>query len=137
MPEAPNIFDIFSFMMYGVLALVALWGAYCAVMVWRRVATARFRSEQQQEAFLDEVESRLKAKDFAGVEGICQGDRRAMPQLVLLAIEKRDLGVSKVQKLIVDRFQRDILADLEHRLSWVNTVIKTAPMVGLLGTVMG
>jgi biopolymer transport protein ExbB/TolQ len=39
--------------------------------------------------------------------------------------------------MLTDRFQRDVLADLEYRLSWVYTVIKTAPMVGLLGTVMG
>ena len=31
----------------------------------------------------------------------------------------------------------DVLADIEHRLSWVATVIKSAPMIGLLGTVMG
>jgi biopolymer transport protein ExbB/TolQ len=39
--------------------------------------------------------------------------------------------------MVLDRFQRDVLADLEFRLSWVNTVIKSAPMVGLLGTVIG
>mgnify|MGYP001492939483 CR=1 FL=1 len=39
--------------------------------------------------------------------------------------------------MVADRFQRDVLADLENRLSWVYTVIKAAPMVGLLGTVMG
>ena len=36
-----------------------------------------------------------------------------------------------------ERFQRDVLSDLEFRLSWVYTVIKSAPMVGLLGTVVG
>jgi len=30
-----------------------------------------------------------------------------------------------------------VMADIEHRLSWVGTAIKTAPMLGLLGTVMG
>ena len=30
-----------------------------------------------------------------------------------------------------------MLADLEYRLSWVSAVIKTAPMVGLFGTVLG
>jgi biopolymer transport protein ExbB/TolQ len=39
--------------------------------------------------------------------------------------------------MVMDRFQRDVLADLEQRLAWVNTVIKSAPMVGLLGTVIG
>ena len=38
---------------------------------------------------------------------------------------------------IRDRFQRDVLAELEHRLSWVYTVIKSAPMLGLFGTVLG
>jgi biopolymer transport protein ExbB/TolQ len=38
---------------------------------------------------------------------------------------------------VLDRFQRDVLSDLEHRISWINTVVKTEPMLGLLGTVMG
>jgi biopolymer transport protein ExbB/TolQ len=38
---------------------------------------------------------------------------------------------------MVERFQPDVLADIEHRLSWVATVVKTAPMMGLFGTVMG
>ncbi|MGI9456919.1 MAG: MotA/TolQ/ExbB proton channel family protein, partial [Aeoliella sp.] len=32
---------------------------------------------------------------------------------------------------------QDVLADIEHRLSWVATVVKSAPMVGLFGTVLG
>jgi biopolymer transport protein ExbB/TolQ len=30
-----------------------------------------------------------------------------------------------------------VLADLEYRYSWIGTVVKTAPMLGLLGTVSG
>ena len=37
----------------------------------------------------------------------------------------------------MDRFQRDVMSDLEYRLSWVSTVIKSAPMIGLFGTVFG
>ena len=48
-------------------------------------------------------------------------------QLTTLAIENRHLGFEKVKYLVADRFQRDVLADLEFRLSWVNTVIKSAP----------
>ena len=35
------------------------------------------------------------------------------------------------------RAAHDVMADLEYRVSWVNTVIKAAPMIGLLGTVVG
>jgi biopolymer transport protein ExbB/TolQ len=40
-------------------------------------------------------------------------------------------------QLIADSFQRDILNELDFNLNWVATMIKTAPMIGLLGTVMG
>ena len=32
---------------------------------------------------------------------------------------------------------REILADLEYRTSWIATIVKSAPMLGLLGTVIG
>ena len=64
-------------------------------------------------------------------------DRRATCQLAQMAIANRKLGYSRVKQLLVDRFQRDVLQDLEYRLSWVYTVIKAAPMIGLLGTVLG
>jgi len=39
--------------------------------------------------------------------------------------------------LTLDRFQRDVIADLDYSIAWIVTVIKTAPMLGLFGTVMG
>lgn len=131
------ITTILSYLIYIALALIALWGAYCVIMVWRRVALTRFRSEAQQDAFLDEIEGPLNSGDFDKVVEICEDDARAMPQLVILAVENRTKGFAKVRGLLVERFQRDVLSDLEFRLSWVNTVIKSAPMVGLFGTVAG
>jgi len=123
--------------MYAALALTAIWGAFCVVMVWNRVREKRFRNEDQQAEFLDALEEPVLRGDFDAAGEMLEMDKRAMSQLALLAIVNRDIGYEKVRQLIVDRFQRDVLADLEHRLSWVNTVIKSAPMMGLLGTVMG
>jgi len=131
------VFDIVGYMIYGALALIALWGAFCVIMVWTRVSSKRFRREEDQTAFLNEVETSLEKGNFSNIEDMCGGDPRAMPQLVLVAVENRKLGPQKVKQIVTDRLQRDILADLEYRLSWVNTVIKSAPMVGLLGTVIG
>lgn len=122
---------------YGALALIALWGAYCVAMAWRRVATIRFPNEELQNEFLQQVEEPLLHGDFDRANAICEGDRRAMCQLAHLAIINHKLGMAKVRQLVVDRFQRDVMADLEHRLSWINTVIKSAPMLGLFGTVIG
>lgn len=129
--------DLFNDSLYGVLALLALGGAFFAILIWRRVAHTRFRNEQEQDEFLDEVARNLKAGNFEAVATACEGDRRALPQLALLAVLNRDAGYGKVRQMLIDRFQRDVLADLEYQLSWVGTFVKSAPMVGLLGTVMG
>ncbi len=126
-----------AWLLYAALAAIALWGAFCVIIVWRRVGQTRFRNEDEQSEFLDQVEDVLAAGDFEGTVQMCDGDPRAMPQLVMIAVNHRDSGFSKVRSLLVDRFQRDVLSDLEYRLSWVYTVIKSAPMVGLLGTVVG
>ena len=126
-----------GYAIYVLLGLIALWGAFCVIIVWRRVGQTRFRSEQEQAEFLDGLDQNLAAGDFDGAVELCDGDNRAMAQLALLALVNRSIGYTKVRILLSDRFQRDVLSDLEYRLSWVYTVIKSAPMVGLLGTVVG
>ena len=128
---------IVGYLTYVALALVALWGAFCVVVVWRRVAQTSFSSEEEQEKFLDALDDRLIEGKFEDAAKMCDEDDRAMSQLGLLAVTNRALGYRKIRTLITDRFQRDVLSDLEYRLSWVYTVIKTAPMLGLFGTVMG
>lgn len=124
-------------LIYLVLIAIALWGAFCVVMVWMRVARQRFRSEQAQDEFLAELEEPLSRGDFEAAAHVCDGDPRAVAQLSLIAINHRHLGYAKMKHMVMDRFQRDVLSDLEQRLSWVHTVIKSAPMVGLFGTVVG
>jgi len=131
------LFTSLGYVVYAVLAVLALWGAYCVIMVWRRVGLTRFADELEQEEFLVELEQSLAANNFNAVVELCEDDRRAMPQLALFAINNRDLGYEKLRRRIAERFQQDVTADIDHRLSWVTTVIKSAPMIGLLGTVMG
>lgn len=131
------VFDLAGNIIYLVMFLIALWGGFCVVMVAARVRQKQFQSEEQQSLFLAAVEEPLARGDFDAAAQICDGDRRAMCQLAELAIINRKIGFGKVKQLVADRFQRDVLQDLEYRLSWVYTVIKTAPMIGLLGTVLG
>ncbi len=135
--DIAGLTTIAGYIIYGVLVLVALWGAFCVVMVWSRVAQKRFRNEEAQLEFLEALEQPLERGDFDGAAMICEEDARAVPQLANLAIANRSIGFAKVRQLVIDRLQRDVMADLEYRVSWVNTVIKSAPMIGLLGTVIG
>lgn len=131
------MWTILGYVIYLVLFLIALWGAYCCVMVWTRVNTKKFNSEAEQAEFLEAIEEPMVEGDFETAAEICEGDRRALCQLSQMALDNRKMGFNKVKQLVADRFQRDVLEDIEHLLTWVNTVIKAAPMIGLLGTVMG
>lgn len=132
-----DVFTIVGNLCYLWLALLALWGAFCVVMVWTRVSQKRFRSEKAMMSFLAEIDEPLEKGDFQEAIEICEGDRRALPQLVHLALVNRDLSLPQIKQLVIDKFQQEILADIQHRLTWISTTIKTAPMVGLLGTVLG
>jgi len=122
---------------YGFLALNFLWGLFCVILLWRRVLVLRFNSEQSQAQFLVDLRSHLDAGDVNGAVQMCETEQRALPQLALAAIENRELGESQLRQLIAELLQRNILADLEARLSWVATVIKSGPLLGLFGTVLG
>jgi hypothetical protein len=135
MPQ--TIYDWIGLAVYLALAGVALFGAFCCVLVWTRVGQKWFKSEDEQDAFLDRIEADLMAGDFEAVQQVCSSDPRAVPMLVTLGIQNKHLGYAKVKHLLTERFQRDVLADLENNISWIMTVIKTAPMLGLFGTVVG
>jgi biopolymer transport protein ExbB/TolQ len=132
-----RLFYLIGVATYAGQALIALWGGFNAVLVWRRVARVQFRRETAQDEFLDQLEDKLQDGQFDQAADLCENDRRAMPQLALYAIENRDLSYHKLQRGLTERLENDVLADIEHRLSWVSTVIKTAPMLGLFGTVIG
>jgi biopolymer transport protein ExbB/TolQ len=49
----------------------------------------------------------------------------------------RDQSYAQLRQTVSTSLQRSILADLEYRLSWIVTVIKSGPLLGLFGTVLG
>lgn len=135
--DISGVTSIVGIVIYVMLALVAVWGGFCVAMVWTRVSRQRFNDEEDQSDFLDQLDEPLQRGDFQSAAELCAEDPRATPQLALLALNNRHIGYAKVRQMVMDRFQRDVLADLDHRLNWVTTVIKAAPMLGLLGTVIG
>jgi biopolymer transport protein ExbB len=132
-----TIWDWIGLADYIALAVVAAYGAFCCVLIWTRVGQKWFKTEEAQDEFLDSIEADLRAGNFEAVESACEGDQRAIPMLVNLGVMNRQLGYAKVKHLLAERFQRDVLAELERNVSWVSTVVKTAPMLGLFGTVTG
>jgi biopolymer transport protein ExbB len=135
--DASAIFNWVGFASYFMLAGVALWGAYFVVLVLGKVGSKRFKSEDLQDQFLDSIEQSVREGNFDAVQDMCRGDKRALPMMINLACANRAMGYAKTKQYVLERFQRDVLGDADIRIAWVITVIKTAPMLGLFGTVVG
>lgn len=136
----PRLLDFINNVIYVALGGVAIFGVFMVILIVRRVGQKRFSSNNQMREFMDQVHAALDRRDFEAIKSLCDSPpfwSKATPQLVLLAVENRGLSTAKLRRLVAERFERDVLADLEYRTSWIGTVVKTAPMLGLLGTVMG
>ncbi len=132
-----SIYNFVGHADYYVLGAAAFWGIYCMILVWTRVANKRFRTEADQEQFLDIVDQHLRQGDFESVQSICDGDMRAVPMMISLAVKNRNLEQDKLESWVMDRFQFDVLTDIDSRITWISTLIKASPMLGLIGTVAG
>jgi biopolymer transport protein ExbB/TolQ len=135
--DASEVFNIVGNMAYVALAGVALWGAYYVFLVLNRVNAKRFKTEALQDEFLGSIEEDLRRGNFDSVISKCEGSKKALPMMVSYLCKHRSFGFAKARQMTLDRFQRDVIADLDYSIAWVVTVIKTAPMIGLFGTVVG
>lgn len=135
--DASEIFNIVGQLSYVALAAVALWGIYYVFLVLTRVNAKRFKTEKLQDAFVDSVTDDLRRGNFDAVISKCEGSKKALPMMVTYLCKHRAFGMQKARQMTLDRFQRDVIADLDYSIAWIVTVIKTAPMLGLFGTVVG
>ena len=131
------ILDFVNNSVYGMQAIVALWGTYCIIMIYWRLSQKSFRNERKQDEFLTGLEPVVASGDFESATAMVEGDNRALPQLAHLAMANQDLELTRIQDLVVESFQRNVVTEIENKISWINNVNKTAPMLGLLGTVLG
>jgi biopolymer transport protein ExbB/TolQ len=121
---------------YVFLAINGLWGLYCFILLWRRLGQLCFRNPRESAQFVDDLQDQLLADSDAALE-MCEDDGRALPQLAREAIINGNLEQEKLRGMLAESFQQQILSDLEHRMSWIATVIKSGPLLGLFGTVLG
>ncbi len=135
-----ELINTFGNSVYVVQGLIALYGAFLVVLMLRRIAKKRFASQAAASRFLDDLREQMDQRNFGGVAEICDSPpywSKAVPQLVLLALQNHHLSLAKLRRLLGETFEREVLAEFEFQTSWIATVVKTAPMLGLLGTVLG
>lgn len=134
------ILEIAGWVIYIAMAFSALLGAFYVILLWSRIRQKRFSGEAEAGQFLGDIREHLNQKNFDPITEMCDSPpfwSKAVPQLILVALANRHLPINKLRRTVAENFERDVLADLEYSTSWISTVVKSAPMLGLLGTVVG
>lgn len=125
---------------YASMAAVALYGIFTLILLTRRITQKRFSGHAAAGEFLDGVRDSMLSQKYDEAADLCDSPgywAKAVPQLIMVGLANRQRPINKVRKTMGEHYDREIQADLDYRMSWVNTVVKTAPMLGLLGTVTG
>lgn len=130
-----RIIDIFGYVIYGALALLAVWGVYNALLLYRGLSK---KSIADAQPLLDRVKELCLAGRFDAAIAACQDPsvwHSALAQLVAVALKNRDKGLAKIKQIIVMEFHTEVIAGMENRLASISTIVRMGPLLGLLGTV--
>jgi len=135
-----TLVDLMSNLIYPMQAVAAVYGLFLVILVFRRIGQKQFRSRASADDFLNQINEKLQTRQFEDVVALCDSPpywAKAVPQLILIAMANRDWPLNKLRQLLSETFEREVLSEMDYQMSWVNTVVKTAPMLGLQGTVLG
>ncbi|MFN9198398.1 MAG: MotA/TolQ/ExbB proton channel family protein [Planctomycetaceae bacterium] len=134
------LIDFANNSVYPAQGFLALYGVYQVILVLRRLKSKMFKTGKSADEFLEQVHQELRRGNPDGVAALCDTPAywsKAVPQLIMVALGNQDRDISSIRRLLTESFDREVLSDLQYRISWINTVIKSEPMLGLLGTVLG
>ena len=76
--EISKVYIFLGNLIYPCQAAMALWGAWCTILVFRRVRKMLFKSEDAQVEFLTRLEEPLARHDFQAAAEECENDRRVI-----------------------------------------------------------
>jgi biopolymer transport protein ExbB len=130
-----RIIDNFGYVIYAALALLAVWGVYNAILLYRNLGKKSLVDAGPLTARVCEL---IQGGKFEAAAAACQDPawwHSALAQLMAVALKNRDKGIAKVKQIIVMEFHTEVIAGMENRLASISTIVRMGPLLGLLGTV--
>ncbi|MCA9069570.1 MAG: MotA/TolQ/ExbB proton channel family protein [Planctomycetaceae bacterium] len=116
-----------------ILVLMAIAGV--ALLIERLIV---FHHEStNMKLFSDQFAEAIKAKDDRRALEICNSYKGHGPEVYQLAVQHKSKGPASLRNILNNHIDLTILPRLKVRLRALNSIAKSAPMVGLLGTVYG
>jgi len=87
-------------------------------------------------AVLSEITDYLREGSLKECIGLCRESSSPMTNIILAALANVSKGRDEIREAIEDAGRHEV-PHLERYLNWLSTVASVAPLLGLLGTVMG
>src|SRR3984957_3857424 len=94
------------------------------------------RDQIDSTQFLNGVRNVLKRDNIVEALAICDATPGPVPRLVKIAILNRERGREAVREMLADAGSWEVRR-LEEKLNLLATIAQIAPLLGLLGTVLG
>jgi biopolymer transport protein ExbB len=138
--DVTQIIDQFGYVIYLALAILAAWGVYNGLMLYRTLKKKSISAKDSAE-LIGAVREQLLGKKGTNVPAaiaVCQGPpywHTALAQLIGVALAHKDKGLAKVKQVVVMEFHTEVIAGMENRLASISTIVRMGPLLGLLGTV--
>jgi biopolymer transport protein ExbB len=118
-----------------VIWLILIAAAVAMVVFIERVLYCH-RSQINSAEFLNGVRNVLKRDNVVEAISICDATPGPVARLVKTAILNRDRGRARVREAVEEAGLAEV-PQLEERLNLLATIAQLAPLLGLLGTVLG
>lgn len=119
-------------MIYSLLALLSIG----ALSIWIYTLISWRRQLTMPKQLLDSVSHCLSQRDFEGAQQQCRSSKCAIASILDSGLTMRANGSRAVFKAIETEGKR-LGMHLWQKISLLNDIAVTAPMLGLLGTVLG
>ncbi len=131
-----QIIDASGYIIYAALAVLAVWGVYNAILLYRAIGKKSLSNDAGP--LIRQVADSCKAGRLDIALAACQGPpywHTALAQLMAVALTNRAKGLAKIKQLLVMEFHTEVIAALDNRLATISTIVRMGPLLGLLGTV--
>jgi biopolymer transport protein ExbB len=117
------------------ITFIALSLGAVTLCIWR--AWLNHEAKTNLEEFVAKFEEQLGTGGKNAALQMCADEQGIVPKLFTTALNTCHEGKVATRNAIASLIELEILPDLNFLLPWIITIIKLAPMAGLLGTVWG
>jgi biopolymer transport protein ExbB len=129
--------EVFAYLSRGGIIMIPL---LLSSILGLMIVIERFISLRRSKILIPEIISVVEefstTDDIKLATNICEKNRGAFANIVLTGLQNIDLSKEEVRELLVDQGRQEVRT-LERGLPALETVAGIAPLLGLLGTVLG